>query len=592
MMGVVPMPGIVTTSQAEVEGTPIYMEDGILKIDEGAWEPTQVGQGDSGYPALVFPTDTTYKLTSDITTEYPICLGEYYGDGWHSDDITLDLNGYSITGNGSRTVINITGSESTYSKLTLKDSSNGDGSITGGGMSNGGGVCVNGGIFDMDGGTITGNNGSYGGGVCVENTGSFTMNGGTITGNTASEDGGGVYVDSSGTFTMKGGTITGNTAPDDGSGVYVDFSATEFSVSGNVSIIGNYKGTSESNRTTNNVYLEDAQNISFEGALNSNARIGVNTDSLRAFTVGLSGKGAASNFISDNDNYEVVLNDSNEAELRKHTLSSLSVSIGDWTYEDTPNSPSISGNAGGGDVSYVFYTNEDCADAHKTTGEDGATVDGGRPEYAGNYWLKTTVSETDAYYGKTVKTGFEIAQKVLPAPELDPDNPLIYNGSGQNLKDHLLNWNDDLMYFYENASGYTYSATDHSDADYMTRIDLTYPRNYVFDPSGDGTFYWNIEKATPTISNLTAGDITYGQKLGNSTLNGTAKGVDNNSLAGEFKWDDEDIKPSVSDSNTTAYNVTFTPNDSNNYETVSTTVKLKANPKSVTITGLTAINRK
>ena len=92
------------------------------------------------------------------------------------------------------------------------------GSITGNTCTlsySGGGVRVYG-TFTMNGGTITGNNGSYSGGVYQSN-GTFTMTGGDITGNTG-EVGGGVCLDS-GTFAMEGGSITRNTGTACG-GVY------------------------------------------------------------------------------------------------------------------------------------------------------------------------------------------------------------------------------------------------------------------------------------------------------------------------------------------------------------------------------------
>ena len=82
--------------------------------------------------------------------------------------------------------------------------------------------------FIMNGGTISGNTGSsWGGGVCVgsgnNSSSTFTMNNGTISGN-SSADGGGVHVGGNGsfnTFNMCGGTISNNISSGSGGGVSV-----------------------------------------------------------------------------------------------------------------------------------------------------------------------------------------------------------------------------------------------------------------------------------------------------------------------------------------------------------------------------------
>ena len=66
-----------------------------------------------------------------------------------------------------------------------------------------------------------------------------------------------------------------------------------------------------------------------------------------------------------------------------------------------------------------------------------------------------------------------------------------------------------------------------------------------------------VNKATPVITTPpSAAAITYGQTLAASVLSGWVANV-----GGSFGWDDGAVKPSVSDSGTTAYDVTFTPDD-------------------------------
>ena len=102
-----------------------------------------------------------------------------------------------------------------------------------------------------------------------------------------------------------------------------------------------------------------------------------------------------------------------------------------------------------------------------------------------------------------------------------------------------------------------------------------------------GSAQVKISKVTPSITALpTASAITYGQTLANSTLTGGTA-----SVPGTFAWKTSSTAPTVNDSNSTAYPVVFTPNDTTNYNSVETAVKLPVNPADPEIpTGLTAFD--
>lgn len=153
-------------------------------------------------------TSGNYYLAADVKLTNNIII-----DG----TVTLCLNGYTLTGTGSGSVIKA----DIGKNFTLCDCSlHGAGKITGGNTANGGGVFVGGdSLFTMKGGTIEGNTASKDGGGVRVYIGTFIMEGGVISGNTA-DSGGGVYVGGGATFTMKGGTIGGNTVTY-GGGVYV-----------------------------------------------------------------------------------------------------------------------------------------------------------------------------------------------------------------------------------------------------------------------------------------------------------------------------------------------------------------------------------
>lgn len=135
-------------------------------------------------------------------------------------NVTLDLNGHTVTGTSSASVLNITIGTAAYpSVFTIKDSSgNNSGKITGGKW----GVLFAGALatLNFEGGTITNNHGgTTGGGICANGTSNqpvINLNGGVITGNSVtgtsspnSGFGGGVYACQ---INVNGTVITGNYA--------------------------------------------------------------------------------------------------------------------------------------------------------------------------------------------------------------------------------------------------------------------------------------------------------------------------------------------------------------------------------------------
>ncbi|MBQ7718034.1 MAG: DUF4402 domain-containing protein [Clostridia bacterium] len=247
------------------------------------------------------------------------------------------------------------------------------GYITGGtamSQNQGGGVKVAGGTFNMHGGNITGNGyyansdyGMRGSGVFVGG-GMFRMYGGKITYNYAWNEGGGVDLlgsssqmemyggeishnhaqyesggihtwdsptlkiyggeicynysgDNGGAITIKlgtaylsGGAIHDNSAKNSGGGIYYHNGSGILNVSGQASVTDNTAGGK-----SNNVYVA-AGTIKVNDALSENAKIGVTLNNVTGiFTSGLSGKGTAENFKSDNKDYKVVKNNNGEAEL-------------------------------------------------------------------------------------------------------------------------------------------------------------------------------------------------------------------------------------------------------------------------------------
>ena len=119
-------------------------------------------------------------------------------------------------------------------------------------------------------------------------------------------------------------------------------------------------------------------------------------------------------------------------------------------------------------------------------------------------------------------------------------------------------------------------------AETVTAGDYTVTRNSATELLLTKTFGVTAIKDTPTINTVpTASAITYGQKLSNSTLTGGEAKVGSAVISGTFMWKTGTIAPQVKDSNSTEYEVVFTPTDTASYETATCKVKLKVNPKSL-----------
>lgn len=90
-----------------------------------------------------------------------------------------------------------------------------------------------------------------------------------------------------------------------------------------------------------------------------------------------------------------------------------------------------------------------------------------------------------------------------------------------------------------------------------------------------------VTKATPVIAEKpTAGALTYGQELSDSTLTGgkaVYQTADGTEITGAFAWKNGSIKPTAADSQKTEYDVTFTPSDKDNYNAVDTKLTLTVN---------------
>lgn len=207
-----------------------YPDDGTYFKGFLVWEFPRVAENYDGSEkyltvkaALGSSSSATYVRMIRDSQESDITLSR----GSEEAPIVLDLNGHTLTGTGSSSVIRVNSGH-----LKLKDSSASAGSEG------------TGKITMAQGSTY----GGKGGGVKVASDSSFTMESGTITGCSA-ENGAGVYLDG-GKLKMTGGKIIGNLSSSEGGGIYMyGYSSAYFS--GSATVIGNRHGSVVNNLFVN-----------------------------------------------------------------------------------------------------------------------------------------------------------------------------------------------------------------------------------------------------------------------------------------------------------------------------------------------------
>lgn len=108
----------------------------------------------------------------------------------------------------------------------------------------------------------------------------------------------------------------------------------------------------------------------------------------------------------------------------------VAVSMADWTYGDEPPEPVLGegSNPGNGMVTYTYYTDDTCT-TQTTPAENGAEVNGGKPVYAGTYYVKAEVAAANGYNAASGKASFTIQQKTVEIKWGDTE--LTYTGKEQ-----------------------------------------------------------------------------------------------------------------------------------------------------------------
>ena len=120
-------------------------------------------------------SDNTITLLCDVKENIKI-----------NKSLTLDLGGYTLTGDGTKTVVAIAGKEI---KVTVRN-----GTITGGKSTNGGGLDIQSGEILLEKCNITKNNAVNGGAININGSANVQIKGSEIHDNTATNSGGAIYM--------------------------------------------------------------------------------------------------------------------------------------------------------------------------------------------------------------------------------------------------------------------------------------------------------------------------------------------------------------------------------------------------------------
>ncbi len=245
----------------------------------------------------------------------------------------------------------------------------------------------------------------------------------------------------------------------------------------------------------------------------------------------------------------------------RHTITinpktlTISWSNTQFTYDGQPHNPTASSGVSG--ISLTL------SQAQTNAGTHSAQVTGIQGTKAGNYQLPAAVTRSftispAAITGVTLKadSGVYTGEVQAPAAKEVKAGALTLNSG-----DYDLSVSPETV---QNAG--TYQVTITGKGNFTGSIQKSY----------------TITKAQPSVvpAELT---ITYGTKLSGCDLSGFAASFQGTKLPGSFAFDQPDVMPRVADSGTTAYRLTFTPDDGVNFHTASLEVSLTVNTRELTV---------
>jgi len=258
-----------------------------------------------------------------------------------------------------------------------------------------------------------------------------------------------------------------------------------------------------------------------------------------------------------------------KAVFEKKTTPELTVSLTDWTYGESANTPTVTGNTGGGVVTYEYFTDETCT-VKTTNADNGAASDGKVPAYAGKYWVKADIAETKTQNAASAKAAFEIKKANQAAFSIVPVTGKKYNDDEFNLTTTGGSGNGAVTFTVPANNGVLSLNGSVAKIIGVGEVTVTAVKagNRNYNEISAELKITIAKAAAPALIFPDAGNLTYGQKLSESVLTGGSTEY------GTFAWKDSSIIPTVTN---TGYEVVFTPSEKTlkNYEAIADIDKKK-----------------
>ena len=271
--------------------------------------------------------------------------------------------------------------------------------------------------------------------------------------------------------------------------------------------------------------------------------------------------GKATVTVKDQDGGNYVVSGTATFTITKAELSGVTVSLKGWTYGDTAKTPTVSGNLGGGNVTYQYKA------------DNASTYTSTVPTNAGTYTVKATVAESANYKAATATGSFTIAPKtVTDAAVTLSQTSYAYTGRAFQPSVTVKDGTTVIP-----ASEYTVVYTDNINVGTATvTVSDRAGGNYVV--SGTATF--TITKAALSGVSVSLIGWTYGDTAKTPTVSGN---LGNANVTYQYKAADaaDETYTNVVPTNAGTYTVKATVAESANYAAATATRNFTIVPKAI-----------
>ena len=271
--------------------------------------------------------------------------------------------------------------------------------------------------------------------------------------------------------------------------------------------------------------------------------------------------GKATVTVEDQDGGNYVVSGTATFTITKAELSGVTVSLKGWTYGDTAKTPTVSGNLGGGNVTYQYKA------------DNASTYTSTVPTNAGTYTVKATVAESANYKAATATGSFTIAPKtVTNAAVTLSQTSYAYTGRAFQPSVTVKDGTTVIP-----ASEYTVAYTENINVGTATvTVSDRAGGNYVV--SGTATF--TITKAALSGVSVSLGGWTYGDTAKTPTVSGN---LGNANVTYQYKAADaaDETYTNVVPTNAGTYTVKATVAESANYAAATATRNFTIVPKAI-----------